>query len=59
MIMFKNIYLLEICTEVFVDEMTISNKSVIFCLVIGAMEKGQQVRGLTMVVRKGPLKCDN
>lgn len=51
--MFKNIYLFEIHTEVFMDEMTISNKSVMFCLVIGAMEKGQQVRGLTRVVRKG------
>lgn len=54
--MFKNIYLLEIHTEVFMDEMTISNKSVLFCLVIGAMEKGQQVRDLTRVVKKGPPK---
>lgn len=52
--MFKNIYLLEIDTEVFMGEMTISNKSVMFCLVIGTMEKGQQVRSLTRVVRKGP-----
>lgn len=38
--MFKNIYLLDIQTEEFIDEMTRSNKNVLFWLVTGTMKKG-------------------